>query len=86
MRCVSSVVTHCIVPPSPPNPDFELEIVDWNQEPIIFGGEITYSCARGQRLNSNVEDDSMVAICNPGNSWTEPAWEDCVESETNQTN
>jgi len=72
---------------SPPEPDekHQLSKSAWNGEPVEFNDDIIYKCDRGQKFNSSVEEDSLKTTCLPGNYWTEPAWEDCVESMVLQT-
>ena len=74
--------THCLEPVAPPE---NLQIANWDGQPIEFGSDVLYECENGMKFSQDLEQDLQNATCKPGNQWTEPIWMTCVESKIKKT-
>ena len=42
---------------------------------------VQFLCFNGQRFHDDFDRVHQEAECHPGNTWTEPAWEHCIDSK-----
>ena len=55
--------------------------MNWDGLPVDFNATVNYTCERGMKFEDDFDLSHQEALCNPGNTWTEPPWKTCVESK-----
>lgn len=73
--------THCLEPPTPPA-STNLEIQNWDGQPIGFDVAVKYVCKNGMKFTDDFSKQFEEVFCRTGNIWDTPGvWPICTESK-----